>query len=259
MRFAIGLEYLGSGFKGWQRQRTERTVQATVEDALIRVAERPVAVVTAGRTDTGVHATGQVVHFDTDSQRSEYSWLRGANSCLPPDVSLLWVSPVQDNFHARFSALSRSYRYIIINRRIRAAIVRDLTAWDYRPLNATRMQRAANLLIGEHDFSGFRAAGCQAQSTIRIIHEFVVRRHGDWISLDVRANAYLQHMVRNLAGVLIAIGAEERPVEWAQDVLHGRDRRLGGVTAPASGLYLTAVEYPPTFPLPEPPAFPRFW
>lgn len=259
MRFAIGIEYYGSGFQGWQRQRGGRSVQGCVEQALGRVANQPVTVVTAGRTDTGVHATGLVAHFDTASQRSHYSWQRGANSFLPDDVAVTWVSSVPDDFHARFSALSRCYRYVILNRKTRSAVFRDLATWDYRPLNTARMQNAANSLIGEHDFSGFRAAGCQARSATRTLYKLDVHRHGAWICIDVCANAFLQHMVRNLVGVLTAIGAGEQPEEWATEVLVGRDRRLGGVTAPPCGLYLTTVEYPAHIALPEPPEPVRFW
>ncbi len=259
MRLAVGIEYRGSGFQGWQRQHGARSVQACVEEALGRVANHAVAVVTAGRTDSGVHATGQVVHFDTDSRRQAYGWQRGANSWLPGDVAVTWVCPVHDDFHARFSALSRSYRYVILNQKTRPGVLRGLVAWDYRPLDTQRMRNAALPLLGEHDFSGFRAAGCQAKSATRTLHALDVRRHGSWVCIDVRANAFLQHMVRNLVGVLAAIGAGERPQEWATEVLAGRNRRLGGVTAPACGLYLTAVEYPSPIGIPEPPEPIRFW
>ncbi len=259
MRFAIGLEYCGGGFRGWQTQPGERTVQDCVETALSRVADERVSVVTAGRTDTGVHATGQVAHFDTGSRRHDYSWLRGTNSALPPDVSVLWVRSVADDFHARFSAISRSYRYVIFNRPVRDAILRHAVTWDYRPLDAARMHEASQYLLGEHDFSAFRASGCQARTAVRSIYEIEVRRHADWICIDVRANAYLQHMVRNLVGVLTAVGAREQDVPWVGEVLRSRDRRCGGVTAPASGLYLTAVDYPARFCLPQTPSARRFW
>lgn len=259
MRVAIGIEYQGSRFHGWQRQRSGRSVQACVEQALGRVANQPIKVVTAGRTDTGVHATGQVAHFDTTSQRSSYSWHRGANSFLPHEVAVTWVAPVPDDFHARFSALSRCYRYVILNRITRPAVFRDLVAWDYRPLDTTRMQYAAKSLIGEHNFSGFRAAGCQASSATRTIYNLDVCRHGMWVCIDVCANAFLQHMVRNLVGVLTAVGAGDQPEAWAAEVLRRRDRRQGGVTAPACGLYLTQVTYPAHMELPEPPEPIRFW
>ncbi len=259
MRFAIGIEYQGSRFHGWQRQQGSRSVQACVEAALGQVANQPVAVVTAGRTDSGVHATGQVAHFDTTSQRSGYSWHRGANSLLPHDVAVTWIAPVPDDFHARFSALGRCYRYVILNRRTRSAVFRDLATQEYRPLDALRMQNAARSLIGEHDFSGFRAAGCQASSPMRTMYNLDVRRHGPWICVDVCANAFLQHMVRNLVGVLTAVGTGDRPEHWARAVLLGRDRRDGGVTAPACGLYLTAVKYPARLGLPAPPEPIQFW
>ncbi len=259
MRIAIGLEYLGVEFKGWQRQVGVRTVQACVEEALSRVADHSVSVVTAGRTDTAVHATGQVAHFDTLSQRSEYSWLRGVNTYLPSDISVHWVRPTVEEFHARFSAQSRCYRYVILNRPTRSAVLRGRVAWHCLPLRSAAMQAAAALLVGEHDFSAFRAAGCQAKSAVRRIDEFTVRRHGNWLSIDVRANAFLQHMVRNMVGVLVAVGTGSERVEWVTEVLAGRDRRQAGAAAPASGLYLTAVDYPAGFRIPPPPPPCRFW
>lgn len=259
MRLAAGVEYDGGAFSGWQRQTGARTVQAVVERALSKVADTTLSVVTGGRTDTGVHATGQVFHFDTHAQRADHEWLRGGNSLLPADVTLLWVRSVPDDFHARFSARSRSYRYIIYVRPTRSAIYAAHATWDYRPLDVHRMQAAARSLVGEHDFSAFQAAGCQAKSAKRIVHDLTIEGSGAWVWFDVRANAFLQHMVRNLVGVLTAIGAGERPVGWAQRVLASRDRRQGGVTAPPEGLYLTAIEYPAEYALPAatPPC--RFW
>ncbi len=250
MRIALGVEYDGSGFHGWQRQNGVRTVQACVEEAVSRVADHPVAVICAGRTDTGVHASGQVVHFETEAQRTERSWALGSNVNLSRDVAVTWAKPVHENFHARFSAQAREYRYEILNRAFRPAIDRDRRVWDYRPLDAARMHQAARALRGEHDFSSFRALACQAKSPVRTVHRLDVSREGRCVVIHIRANAFLHHMVRNIAGVLMAIGCGERPVEWAGEVLALRDRTLGGVTAPPQGLYLTRVEYPDRYAIP---------
>lgn len=251
MRVALGVQYDGSGFRGWQTQQPgTRTVQTVLEQALSKVANHPIRLVCAGRTDAGVHGVGQVVHFDATAIRSERAWVLGGNAHLPLDISLNWARETSEDFHARFSALARRYRYVILNRPQRSALWRQRATWHYRLLDAELMQRAGQALIGEHDFSSFRAAECQARHPIRDIHEITVRRHGDSVVLDVVANAFLHHMVRNIAGVLMTIGAGDRPVEWAQEVLERRDRTQAGVTAPAEGLYLLAVRYPERFGLP---------
>ena len=251
MRVAVGVQYDGSGFQGWQAQRPGvRTVQTVLEQALARVADQSVRLVCAGRTDAGVHGVGQVAHFDTTAVRSARSWVLGGNAHLPLDVSLSWAQDVPDDFHARFSALARRYRYLILNQSYRSALWRGRAAWHYRLLDAERMHAAGQALVGEHDFSSFRAAECQARHPIREIRELAVRRRGDGIVLEVEANAFLHHMVRNIAGVLMAIGAGDRPVEWARAVLEQCDRTQAGVTAPAEGLYLLAVRYPERFGLP---------
>ena len=209
-------------------------------------------MVCAGRTDTGVHASGQVVHFETSSERTERGWLLGANSNMPADVNVTWVKPVVDDFHARFSATSRSYRYCILNRVQRSALHRYRAWWVYQPLDEGRMHAAAQQLLGRHDFSAFRAAGCQASSPVRDLSQMSVRRSGDWLTLEVTANAFLQHMVRNITGMLAAIGLGEREVAWASEVLESRDRTAGGIAAPPHGLTLVAVEYPPSFDIPAP-------
>ena len=209
-------------------------------------------MVCAGRTDTGVHASGQVVHFETSSERTERGWLLGANSNMPDDVNVTWVKPVVDDFHARFSATSRSYRYRILNRVQRSALHRHRAWWVYQPLDDKRMHAAAQLLLGRHDFSAFRAAGCQASSPVRDLTQMSVSRRGDWLTLDVSANAFLQHMVRNITGMLAAIGLGEREVAWASEVLESRDRTAGGIAAPPHGLTLVAVGYPPSFGIPAP-------
>lgn len=251
MRIALGIEYEGSNFRGWQSQQDGvRTVQTTLEAALSRVADRPVAVVCAGRTDAGVHGAGQVVHFDTDAVRSPHAWVMGTNSHLPADVALTWAQPVPEDFHARFSAVARRYRYLILNRRYRPALAAGRATHWYRPLDAARMHEAGQALLGEHDFSSFRAAGCQAEHPVRALYALEVRRDGDRVVLEVEANAFLHHMVRNIAGVLLAIGGGERPVGWAAEVLAQCDRRCGGVTAPADGLYFLHVQYPQRYGLP---------
>lgn len=249
-RVAVGVEYDGSRFSGWQIQEGARTVQGAVESALSKVANHPVRIHCAGRTDSGVHACKQVIHFDTTAERALHAWVLGGNANLPGDVSLLWAVPVEESFHARFSARWRRYRYVILNRRMRPAIAAPYVSWEYRPLDAAAMADAARHLVGEHDFSSFRAYACQAKHPVRTIHELSIKRDGERIYIDVRANAFLHHMVRNIAGVLMTIGAGERPVSWVLEVLAARDRQCGGVTAPASGLYLVDVGYPEEFALP---------
>ncbi len=244
MRIAVGIEYDGTAYSGWQRQRSGVGIQQRVEDAVAAVADERVDVVCAGRTDAGVHASGQVAHFDTSAERSERGWLLGVNSNLPDDINLTWVRPVADDFHARFSATARSYRYRILNRLVRSALERHRAWWVHQSLDADAMHEAAQALIGEHDFSAFRAAGCQASTARREVTAISVVRNGDWLTLDVTANAFLQHMVRNITGTLVRIGAGEEPVAWAGDVLAGRDRTRGGMAAPPHGLTLVRVTYP---------------
>jgi len=251
MRIAAILEYDGSHFSGWQRQDHARSVQAIVEEALSRVADEPIQVTVAGRTDAGVHALAQVIHFDTSATRSDYSWVRGANSHLPPDVALLWAGPVDDGFHARYSATGRHYHYVILNRLIRPTYLARRVTHEYRLLDVAPMQVAAKYLLGEHDFTSFRATECQAKSPMRELRALEVVRQDEFVHIRAHANAFLQHMVRNLAGVLMTIGAGEREPDWAREVLKARDRRAGGVTAAADGLYLREIEYPETFKLPR--------
>ena len=252
MRIALGIEYDGTAYNGWQRQRTGHGVQACLEAAVSDVANEPVEVTCAGRTDTGVHASGQVAHFDTSAERSERGWLLGANSNLPDDINVSWVKQVGDDFHARFSATARSYRYVILNRLVRSALHRHRAWWVHQPIEHGRMHDAAQVLVGEHDFSSFRAAGCQASGPIREVLSIAVTRDADWIVLEVTANAFLQHMVRNITGTLVEIGTGEQPVDWAGDVLARRDRKAGGIAAPPHGLTLVGVEYPDEFAIPPP-------
>ena len=253
MRIALGIEYDGTAYNGWQRQNNGLGIQQRLEEALSAVADHAVDVTCAGRTDTGVHATGQVVHFDTTSVRENRDWLLGANSKLPGDISVMWAQNVDDDFHARFSATGRNYRYCILNRPERSAIHRHRAWWVFKPLDAVRMHEAAQLLFGEHDFSAFRAAGCGTNTPRRNVTRLSVRRDGDWIMLEVSANAFLQHMVRNITGALAAIGGGERPVRWISDVLNSRDRKKGGVAAPPHGLTLVSVDYPTAAGMPQQP------
>nr|VFK33239.1 MAG: tRNA pseudouridine38-40 synthase [Candidatus Kentron sp. MB]VFK76109.1 MAG: tRNA pseudouridine38-40 synthase [Candidatus Kentron sp. MB] len=252
-RIALGIEYDGSDFAGWETQKQGRTVQSCVEQALSKVADSPIRVVCAGRTDAGVHAQGQVVHFETDVLRENRAWVYGTNANLPRDVSILWARDAPGEFHARFSARSRSYRYRILNRPVRPALLRNRFAWECRTLSTDRMQAGADYLLGEHDFSAFRSSGCQAASPVRTIHHLQVTRHGEHIHVDVVANAFLHHMVRNIVGVLLAIGLGKREPAWAARVLANRDRTQAGITAPAQGLCLMEVRYPEHFRIPSIP------
>ncbi|RLJ21877.1 tRNA pseudouridine(38-40) synthase TruA [bacterium endosymbiont of Escarpia laminata] len=253
MRVALGVEYDGAAFHGWQTQDDVRSVQQCVEEAVSSVADHPVRLHCAGRTDTGVHATGQVVHFETEVARSRRSWILGTNVNLPGDVSIAWAREMPDDFHARFSAIGRHYRYHILNRPMRSALWRDRAVWVHQPLDELSMHRAAQALVGEHDFSSYRALGCQAKHPVRTLHRLNVSREGEMVVIDVHANAFLHHMVRNIAGVLMAIGRGEQEESWARQILELRDRTKGGVTAPPQGLYLTKVDYPENYLLPEGP------
>jgi tRNA pseudouridine38-40 synthase len=249
LRIALGIEYDGTAYNGWQRQRTGDGVQARVETALTEVANEAIDVCCAGRTDTGVHASGQVVHFDTNSDRSDRSWILGTNTNLPDDVAVTWAQAVSDDFHARFSATARSYRYVIRNCLVRSALDRHRAWWVYQALDAERMHLAAQDLLGRHDFSAFRAAGCQASTAIREITSISVARDGENIVLEVTANAFLQHMVRNITGTLVAIGIGDDSANSLQAVLASKDRKKGGVAAPPHGLTLVDVAYPDDFEL----------
>lgn len=243
-RIALGVEYDGHEYCGWQVQKHDsNSVQQVLEQALSMVADHSVRVICAGRTDTGVHASEQIVHFETTAKRSERSWVYGANRNLPKSVCVLWAKPVSDDFHARFSARRRRYLYVIFNRQVRPTYLAYRTTWEYRPLDENKMHEAAQVLVGEHDFNAYRALGCQAKSPVRTVYELNVFRKGPYVFIDIEANAFLHHMVRNIAGVLMDIGAGKQPVDWARQILETRDRTQGGITAPPFGLYLTNVFY----------------
>jgi len=250
-RIALGVEYLGSQYCGWQYQHHALSVQQVLEEALTRVADQPVRVHCAGRTDAGVHATGQVVHFETSALRPERAWTLGVNASLPDDVAVRWARAVDAEFHARFSAMARHYRYLILRRPARSALWHQRAFWTHRSLSLAPMREAAAALIGRHDFTSFRALACQAKSPVRTLHYLDLSERGDLLVLSVGADGFLHHMVRNLVGVLLAIGRGERPADWAAELLALRDRARGGITAPAHGLYLLRVDYPAVFALPS--------
>lgn len=251
MRIALRVEYDGRNFAGWERQPGTRTVQAELEQALSRVAAHRIRTTCAGRTDAGVHAHGQVVHFDSTSTRSARSWVFGANANLPRDVSATWAGSVESTFHARFSARSRHYQYIILNRSVRTALLRGRVTWACQRLDESAMQAAADYLLGEHDFSAYRALACQARNPVRTIYRLDVRRYGEVLLIDVVANGFLHHMVRNIVGVLMAVGMGKNEPKWANEVMESRDRTRGGITASPEGLYLLGVDYPLHFGIPR--------
>lgn len=251
VRIALGIEYDGSRFCGWQTQTAGCGVQDALQRALAVIAGHPVEVVSAGRTDAGVHATLQVVHFDTVAQRPDSAWVRGVNSFLPDSVVVLWAQPVNTGFHARFSAQTRSYRYLLLNHPVRPAIAAGRIGWFHAPLALEPMRAAAQLLVGTHDFSAFRAAECQAKSPIRTLHSLSVKQTGHRFSFDLSANAFLHHMVRNIVGALVYVGKGKYPPEWVGELLAQRDRSRAAPTFAADGLYLNAVRYTPEWGLPD--------
>jgi len=250
-RIAAAVEYDGSSFCGWQRQSHSPSVQAEVEAALTSVADESITVVCAGRTDTGVHGTNQIIHFDTRAERNARNWLLGANANLPFGIRVHWVEEKPAQFHARFSATARTYRYLITNQPQRSALFHHWLTWEKKQLDETRMNQAAQQLLGEHDFSSFRAAGCQSRTPNRNVHRVKVWRQGGLVVFEITANAFLHHMVRNIVGSLLCIGQGEQPVEWLKGVFESRDRTIAASTAPSNGLYLVKVSYPEQFHLPE--------
>ena len=251
-RYAAAVEYAGAAYHGWQKQIHDAVpcIQGKVEEALAKIANHSIDVICAGRTDAGVSACRQIIHFDSYVERPERAWVMGSNTHLPDDIALLWVKPVSRDFHARFSALSRRYRYLIYSTEVKPAILTKGVTWTWKQLNVEYMQQAAEFLVGEHDFTSYRAVGCQAKNPVRRVEHLSVQRQGSLIVIDIKANAFLHHMVRNIAGVLMKIGAGEAEVDWSKKVLDARDRREGGVTAPPFGLYFVDVDYPDAFELP---------
>ncbi|QJR82230.1 tRNA pseudouridine(38-40) synthase TruA [Alteromonas pelagimontana] len=257
-RIALGIEYDGAAHYGWQRQNNVPTVQEYLEKALSKVADKRIDIFCAGRTDAGVHATAQVVHFDTDVVRPERAWTMGINANVPDSIAVTWCKVVDEDFHARFSATHRRYRYIIYNDRLRPAILHNGVTHEYRELDESRMHRAAQAVIGEHDFSAFRAAHCQSRSPYREVTRVEVSRLGKYVILDIHANAFLHHMVRNITGSLMDIGAGEQGEDWIAELIAAKDRTLAAATAKPNGLYLVHVTYPERFELPVRPIGPLF-
>ena len=242
-RIALGIEYDGSRFLGWQTQPGGGTVQDALEAALSGIADAPIGVTCAGRTDRGVHARAQVVHFDTVAERPDSAWVRGVNAMLPQSMAVLWSQRVPSDFHARYAARSRTYRYVLLNRPTRPALAACYAGWYHAPLELEAMREAAGHLLGEHDFSAFRAAECQAKSPVRMLHSIVIEREGERIEFTLRANAWLQHMVRNIVGTLVYVGKGKHPSQWTKQLLDSRKRALAAPTFGSEGLYLDAVEY----------------
>jgi tRNA pseudouridine38-40 synthase len=252
-RIALGVEYDGSRFCGWQTQSQRCAVQDALEQALAEIAGGAVATICAGRTDAGVHALAQVVHFDSRVERPESAWVRGVNALLPSTCAVTWSRPVAPEFHARYSALARSYRYVLLNHPVRPAADQGRTGWFHLPLDLEKMRRAARLLLGEHDFSAFRSSECQARTPVRSLSRLDIVRRGDYLVFDFSANAFLHHMIRNIVGCLVYVGKGRHAPEWMGEVLESRDRARAAPTFEASGLYLTKVVYDARWGLPDAP------
>jgi tRNA pseudouridine38-40 synthase len=258
MRYALGIEYDGKNYCGWQRQKTVISVQQKLEQALSKIADEKIEVVCAGRTDTGVNATNQVVHFDTTKTRKDIGWTLGVNTHLPDDIAVTWVKSVNDDFHARFSATARRYRYIIYNNNLRSAILSYGISHCHAPLDEKLMHEGAQHLVGIHDFTSFRTVHCQSHSPVRTIKHCEISRQGKYIIVDIKANAFLHHMVRNVVGSLMRVGQSKEKTTWIKDVLELKNRCMAGVTAPPEGLYFVEVDYPEEFNLPKRPFGPLF-
>jgi tRNA pseudouridine38-40 synthase len=249
-RLAFGLQYDGSAFSGWQTQADVTTVQDELERALESFTQTRIQTTVAGRTDTGVHALGQVVHFDTELERTDFAWVRGTNAFLPPAIAIRWAKPMPDDFHARFDAFERTYFYTLYVNPVRSPMLTGRVGWSYVPLDLQAMREAAGCLIGRHDFTSFRSSQCQAKTPVKYLHQVDIREQGDFIHFRFRANAFLHHMVRNLMGCLVAIGRGRHPAAWMGEVLAARDRRLAAPTFMPDGLYLAQVGYPENFAVP---------
>lgn len=251
VKIALGVEYLGVNYCGFQLQSHCPSVQGAIETALSEIADEPVSIACAGRTDTGVNAVGQVVHFETNVQRPLKAWREGVNTKLPSDIRIRWAKEVGDDFHARFSAMARQYRYVIFNRDTHSAVLSERATWVHKPLDEKSMHQAAQSLLGEKDFSSFRAAACQASHARRCIEMVSVSRRGYFVFIDIKANAFVHHMVRNIAGTLMDVGLGQKSVEWVDELLALRDRTQASPTAPATGLYFVNAFYPAAFDVPQ--------
>jgi tRNA pseudouridine38-40 synthase len=251
MRIALGVEYDGSEYNGWQSQADGCTVQDSIQRAISQIAGEPVSIIAAGRTDTGVHALEQVIHFDTKVERPLSAWVRGVNAMLPPSIAILWAHIVPEEFHARFSAQARSYQYVLINRPARSAVHHGKVGWFHAPLDLPAMRAAAQHLLGEHDFTSFRAAECQAKSPVKILAQLDISQQGDTIIFDLSANAFLHHMVRNIVGCLVYVGKGKHPPEWMKEVLDARQRKIAAPTFAPDGLYLRHITYDAKWGLPQ--------
>lgn len=258
-RYAACVEYRGTHYHGWQKQSHAISVQGELEAAISKVADHAVYTTAAGRTDTGVHGIGQIIHFDCVNYRPDHAWLRGINTYLPNDIVVRWIQPVSKHFHARYGARSRSYRYIILNRNSPPGYLTGLATWHRAELDLNSMKTAATALQGEHDFSAFKAAGCQNKNPTKHVTHLSISRSGDWVWLDITANGFLHHMVRNIAGTLMRVGIGEQTPEWVEFVLQSKNRAIAGITAPADGLYFWKVLYDAEFALPDPPEVCQFW
>lgn len=258
MKIALGIEYNGSRYFGWQRQAGVISVQEELEKALSKIAAAPIEIFCAGRTDSGVHGTGQVVHFETETIRPEKAWAFGTNAHLPDDIAVRWAKQVDERFHARFSAEYRRYRYILYCDKLRPAILNAGVTHCHLDLDAEKMHQAGQWLLGENDFSSFRAAQCQSNTPWRNVHHLQVWRQGRYVIVDIQANAFVHHMVRNIVGSLIEVGAGQQPIEWIKWLLAQKDRKLAAPTAKADGLYLVKVGYPEAFGIPQSPMGPLF-
>lgn len=258
-RIALCIEYLGTNYCGWQRQSHCESVQAQVEKALSSIANQPIDLNCAGRTDTGVHAVGQIAHFETDVTRPGKAWVQGVNTQLPGDIRVRWAKQVENDFHARFSAIARQYRYVIYNRDVHSAVLHNRVTWEPYYLDEKLMHQAAQSLLGENDFSSFRASACQASHANRELQSICVSRKGDMVFIDIQANAFLHHMVRNITGSLISVGKKHQSVEWLSELLKAKDRTLASATAPASGLYFVNAIYPDNLGIPRVPLNEMLW
>ncbi len=258
-KIVLGIEYQGTHYCGWQFQDHCDSVQQNLQKALSFVANEEVSLFCAGRTDSAVHAVGQVVHFETLATRPDRAWTEGVNTKLPRDIRVIWVKKLADDFHARFSAIARQYRYVIFNRSVHSAVLASRVTWIAKPLDEVKMHASAQALLGQQDFSSFRASGCQAKHANREVQHVSVTRRGDFVFLDLQANAFLHHMVRNIAGSLIAVGRGEQSVNYMQELLALKDRQKAGVTAPAAGLYFVNAIYPDKWNIPRVPVNEILW